>query len=497
MKKNILTTCLLLTTIFNAFAQQAYYDTTFGVNGMVALTNINAPGLSTSQFGKIIKHGNSIYTIINNSSTTSTISKYDSNGIKDDNFGLGFSGYNFSIEDAFQGYLGVTSDDKMIMVNNSFAIYSTNPIEDPISYNICRFSLDGTVDTTYGTNGYAAFNNGQDGMFVLSTDMLQNDDLVITGYNNNVVFINKFDANGGLYTNIGNNGVLTYTFPAGIYPVQALYSESGDSVYVGALDLSNGYINSFITKLNLATGLPDPAFGTNGTLILINNEHFKRFTLDDADKLFVATVNDSESLLYKYNSDGTPNADFANGQAVHIDTNNLYMIRKIAYQDGKVIILSEIDYEAGLELYRFNNDGTVDADFGISGKIYRENTSDVLAFDFLQYDNYITVGGGYRYSNNVIYPALYKFLINPDLAATDLHTNDGLILYPNPASESINVKSDFLLEKAELYNIAGQLVLISHLDNNRVDINSLPKGCYIVKLYGIDGTQHTQKLIKR
>jgi hypothetical protein len=70
-------------------------------------------------------------------------------------------------------------------------------------------------------------------------------------------------------------------------------------------------------------------------------------------------------------------------------------------------------------------------------------------------------------------------------------------IYPNPAKNVINISSVKTIEKAEIYNIIGKKVIsTSNLSNNSLDISSLTKGVYILKLVSGD-VVGTRKIIKQ
>ena len=69
-----------------------------------------------------------------------------------------------------------------------------------------------------------------------------------------------------------------------------------------------------------------------------------------------------------------------------------------------------------------------------------------------------------------------------------LSTNDEkyieVSLYPNPTSGTINIVSDIDIEKVEIYDITGQLVMFNKFSDSSVNmsLNHLSKGLYIVRI---------------
>lgn len=68
-------------------------------------------------------------------------------------------------------------------------------------------------------------------------------------------------------------------------------------------------------------------------------------------------------------------------------------------------------------------------------------------------------------------------------------------IYPNPFNEQIFVKSENKVEKIEIYNTSGQLVL-SINQTNIVDATELRNGTYVLKAYYEDQIIVTKVLKK-
>lgn len=69
-------------------------------------------------------------------------------------------------------------------------------------------------------------------------------------------------------------------------------------------------------------------------------------------------------------------------------------------------------------------------------------------------------------------------------------------VYPNPSSQEIFIEGD-VFHSAEIYNFSGYMVQKSTIgDNNRLDINGLNNGVYVVILTSSDGSKSVGKFIK-
>ncbi len=57
-----------------------------------------------------------------------------------------------------------------------------------------------------------------------------------------------------------------------------------------------------------------------------------------------------------------------------------------------------------------------------------------------------------------------------------------ILVYPNPTSDFIYLKTSLLIEKIELYDALGKSVLKTK-NINKIPVNNLSKGVYLLKIY--------------
>lgn len=73
--------------------------------------------------------------------------------------------------------------------------------------------------------------------------------------------------------------------------------------------------------------------------------------------------------------------------------------------------------------------------------------------------------------------------------------NSGISIYPNPTRGEINIKADKKIKSATVIDASGKSLLNN--TSERLDISSLPKGIYLLKVDFSDGTSKTEKVIKQ
>lgn len=66
--------------------------------------------------------------------------------------------------------------------------------------------------------------------------------------------------------------------------------------------------------------------------------------------------------------------------------------------------------------------------------------------------------------------------------------------YPNPTKGEINIKTDKKIKTASVVDMSGKIL---KTNSGNVDISTLPKGNYLVKVDFSDGTSTTEKIIKQ
>ncbi|MEO6303532.1 MAG: T9SS type A sorting domain-containing protein, partial [Bacteroidia bacterium] len=73
--------------------------------------------------------------------------------------------------------------------------------------------------------------------------------------------------------------------------------------------------------------------------------------------------------------------------------------------------------------------------------------------------------------------------------------NTGLIFYPNPATDILNIETGNSINeftKIEIINSLGQIILEEELKNNSINIKDLPNGVYLLNLFNSTSTGSAQ-----
>lgn len=84
---------------------------------------------------------------------------------------------------------------------------------------------------------------------------------------------------------------------------------------------------------------------------------------------------------------------------------------------------------------------------------------------------------------------------DPFLAVSDVAKKSALTVYPNPATEVVNVRSDKKIDSVSIYDAAGKVVKTTA--ETTINVQNLAKGSYIVNINYADGSKESTKVIKK
>ena len=219
--------------------------------------------------------------------------------------------------------LGVQSSGKLLLLGKNF---DNNA---PTVGSISRLNANGSTDNSFGTNGVLVPSLGfSDNAVTYSMIKVLNDNSFLVmgthvAQNTRQNFVAKFDANGLLQTNFGNNGKVILPIANG----ERLYFYNNDievasdgAIYINCSTNGGGANNESVLVYKLSSnGVLVNNYGQNGRLSL-PGFHFDSWYFYDAqlqdDKLVVAGMIDTglnaSYRLQRFNADGTEDLTFVN-----------------------------------------------------------------------------------------------------------------------------------------------------------------------------------------
>ena len=274
----------------------------------------------------------------------------------------------------------ILNDGKILVTGGSF-------LSD---FNLWRFNPDGTLDASFGQNGWVGHNF--EGMLrkIHGMVLLTDGKILFTGEFFPMIggvdaAILKCNPDGSLDSSFGINGfnsvhINSYNYPAGI-----VVQNDGKIVIAGQAENVVGNPKSAFLARFMTNGGLDPSFGTNGVVITYYSAQTPIVDIairPDGKLLTGGTYNNlSSHSSYQvecYNTDGSVDESFGvHGIARYVfgegqsgDWNTLFYAMALQ-DDGKIVCTgtSGKGNDEIMGLCRFNADGSTDLSFGDNGGV--------------------------------------------------------------------------------------------------------------------------------
>jgi len=268
---------------------------------------------------------------------TAFVSRHDPNGIIDESFAdNGFFTYDIP---NYCGYArgGHCYEDGSVV----FGIHAF----DIVYYSDCdahlvKLTPDGSLDYSFGTNGHVKFNDGSMKTTLEDIQVLPDGRIVMIGYQNDRLIVICYNANGTLDTTFGTNGYIKPEFTTtlnGVYAKGSCVQDDGKIVVCGMADAENNTYTGFVVRIN-PNGTLDSTFGTSEpglSKIDAGNDGHTDFCMEPAMQstgkivvcghtwkgqnpaleyaVFVTRLNENGSIDETFGSNGFVDAEFDQG----------------------------------------------------------------------------------------------------------------------------------------------------------------------------------------
>jgi uncharacterized delta-60 repeat protein len=251
------------------FTTAGVLDTTYDTDGMVT-TNIGGPDQGRAAVvqadGKLVVAGSNFL----GSSADFAVVRYTTAGVLDTTFsGDGITSTTFDAEDIATG-VALQADGKVVVVGYTNVNAGTT---GPNDFAIARFNANGSIDTTFSSDGRTTVDMGADDR--ANSVAIQSDGKILVGgsFNGGAsdFAIVRLNANGSLDTSFSGDGKANFTFDANTFFGGAEFAYSlkvqadGKIIVVGSSDSGTGGGDNDIAMLRLnADGTLDTSFIGDG-----------------------------------------------------------------------------------------------------------------------------------------------------------------------------------------------------------------------------------------
>jgi uncharacterized delta-60 repeat protein len=277
--------------------------------------------------------------------------------------------------------LAVQQDGKILAAGVAFSNGGTD-------FALARYNSNGTLDTSFGTNGKVITAFDFPGNFDRVFTVVPQPDgkFVVVGSTVNL-FANfalaRFNANGTIDTSFGTGGIVTTAFGVSAEATSAVVQSDGKIVAAGFANLGGG--DYFALVRYNSNGTIDTSFGTGGKVTTaFLSQGFSLAKVNSVslqpDGKIVAAGNAAvgggfDFALARYNSNGTLDASFGTGGQLTTDFAGANdQADSVSVQpDGKIVAAGAagkfINRGFDFGLARYNSNGMLDTSFGTSGKV--------------------------------------------------------------------------------------------------------------------------------
>ena len=502
-----------------SFGQYMAVDNTFGTNGSIE-TNIENPNSSqiSNCFniadGKIISVGRYFFNENNFPKSRIRLGRFLDNGSLDTSFGSNGISRSYVNDNDIVNCSNIQQDDKILVAGR---------YNDAAQFGafLARFNTNGSLDTTFGSNGQIkmpVINNYLTDLSTINSITLSNDGKILVSgecsqeINNTWVNFGKllrFNSNGSVDTTFANNGQLLL-----YYPTEQININTNLVVKILPDNsiLCSGSINAIGVEQNIAlakfnengTSLIS-SFGSNGVKIIntttINNESVFRIIINIDNSMFLFGSS-NEAFTAKLSSNGAFDTSFGtNGVQSYplISLNSVYYQDKLLYA-GNYRVNPPANTNTGYVFTQTDINGVFDPAFN--------PPSNRFFYDYNPFFQYITgmkvindklvTFGSTRVGSNEN-PGVFfmsRFLLNQNL---DVNHNSILNttpkLYPNPNNGIVNFafknETDIIV-----YDVLGQKVFSQNgITENTIVQSNLKKGFYLVNYLDKFGENGTLKMV--
>lgn len=396
--------CLLL-----GLNEDGTFDNTFGPDQAVSQAELTSLILQRDQ--KILAAGYAYSNLQNNSDFA--LERYDTGGLPDPTFGN-----NGQVTTDFGSYydqinvVAQQRDGKIVAAG----IAGDEDTAYMKQFGLIRYNVDGSIDTSFGSHGIVLGSTSQDVVSISDLVILKTGKILVAGYTGNdeeptSFLLARYNADGSIDTSFGENGFVITSFPdSGSACARAILVQStGKIVVAGSVTNSGEDITS--TDIALArytsAGELDSSFGVNGLLTTDINywDYGLSAGLQRDGKIVIAgltnDIGNNDILLVRYSPDGALDSTFGTDGVVTTDFNGSNdEAQKMTIQaDSQIVIVGDTHNSSGESIFaaaKYNQDGSLDTTFGDGGKFsydFNETERESANGVAIQKDGAIVIGG--------------------------------------------------------------------------------------------------------
>ncbi len=461
-------------------------DSSFGDDGVV-LTAIpdnsytsSISGLALQADGKIVAVGtNFIETSNNDFYSAIVLARYNPDGSLDSSFGQGGLVVNDNPTGADGGSaVTVQPGTGKIVV----AGYSTSPFDPQYTYisnyEIDRYNPDGSVDTSFGTDGEVVTEIVGSRYNVATTAAtLPDGKIVVAGTTDLVspsnpsvpldIGLTEYNPDGSLDTAFGNDGRVITTIANAVGFVQVngvAVQPDGKIVVAGWVNAPTPFTDDFLLVRYNPDGSLDTTFGQGGVVEISGGEGNAVAIQPDGEIVEVGVVEGGILGIIRVNPDGSLDTSFGTGGEI-VNSALTGGTSVVIQPNGEILVGGGTPGSlGGIALARYNPDGTLDDSFGTGGVVTTNTETFGVAAIALQPNGQIVAVGSTLNTGDSDYGTIFLVArFNADGSLDSSFGSGGIVTtqLPNtaPSSETpiLDTATSVLIEADGKIVVGGQV----------------------------------------
>lgn len=495
MKSGISILALFAVLINPIIGQFGTLDSTFSEDGKVSSDFFKgwdaATGLALQSDGKIVVAG----TVVIGTNTDFGMIRYTSNGSLDTTFGVqGKVATPIGNLDDHMTSMKIQPDGKILLAGT--------PQDSIGHFAVIKYLPDGDVDSTFGIDGIQT--TSFDPFAYCTSIAIQADGkIVLAGHSGSQIVdfaLARYHPDGSIDSSFGTFGkIITdigWEAPNG---ANALVIQPDGKIVAGGFAQSYPVGDFCLIRYNVDGSL-DSTFNMDGkvtTSISQFNDYLTALAIQADGKIIAAGLTNNgdpnftnyDFALTRYNVDGSLDIDFGtSGKVITSFGTSDDGANSVAIQpDGRIIVLGQTSgYQDGdFALARYNSDGTLDESWGTGGKLTTafSSTWDGGTDLVIQPDGKIVCVGSYSNNGNDL--ALVRYISGIKVGVANLYQTGDVIIYPNPAHDEINISAKEPINhgRVNIFNLTGELILSESFNGSHITIREkLVSGIYLIQM---------------
>lgn len=486
--KNLFTS-LLLVLSFNALAQVGLPDINFGVNG---IASVDLGGQDDFYDLKVLPDGKILCLVKHQASGTTdnfpAVCRLNPDGSLDVSYGTNgvaiLPGQVFLLDIYYQ--LDIDSQNRAVVA-----------LTEGDAISVYRLTTSGALDTDFSFDGLVTVDFSLEDEPLADVEVQADDKIVVAASSDEGFTVARLNLDGTFDTSFGTNGKQSHGVQGMERAEDMVIQPDGKILVCGQTD--NGFGNWVgIVRMN-SDGTLDTSFDDDGqqTKIINSNERAYAIDLQSDGKIVVfgrtgLSTFDQSGIVLRYNADGSEDATFDGDGLLEANVSGEadWLTVGIIQPDDKIITGGFYDInnpDVPIWVTRHNSDGSFDTDFSTDGSTTIGLSNLDLytrAMDFAPNGDLIVGASDNEPSDKDI--RLVKLKTGLNISVDELETVE-VSVYPNPASNVLNLNLQTLNGKpclVEIMNSKGQNVLSVNVDsrNTALDVNQLSAGIYAVRI---------------